>query len=489
MDANSAITSEANACLRSFWHWYIRPYFGTGWFGKRGQMSFSQNSISQLVADGQIRFTTALYWAVRRTYDDKVNINVLPMAVVMDLLQLSVGVGQRTAEEIRVALGLPTLDAETLEREWRRLNARLETTKKKAIGSKVKCVMESFSDDHKQAIVLSCLLKELQASSVSSKTRMMVDRGQPLTQQLARVCDLYFDTKIDVVDFDKVESKVNKERHRRPPHKTQLVSFRPIQGQDQVTEPDFEAEEEQPYKLGLTSHAFFQTTWTIAFKRSKTAREMFYVNDTTCRKVKMMHTTAQFRVGQLRQLDARMIEIPLAGCRQAMYVLLPNKMDGLAHLEHALFRGKVLNEWKAFESSLSAQTVHVALPKFKDRTVVDVYDVLPHMTVNRLSNQELSDCSLNSNTSDLHVTHHTIASCVKINEKGLKAPMTKSQRKAFCATGKMAQAFLVCYPFLFIVSHRQNQSIVSVGRVVAPPLAVKNRRDDYSVHKQKKHAL
>ena len=346
--------------------------------------------------------------------------------------------------------------------------------------------MKMFSKDHKQAIVFSCMLTNLQATGVMSKTKMTVDTHSPLTQELATVCDHYFDTKIDVVDFAKVDHKRifrNKTKERRVRRSTtQLVSFKPIRRYDSklTIEHECEPEPEESLRqsmLGLTSLATFQTTWSVAFKKSKTVKEMFYVNGTACRKVNMMHTTSRFRIADLPQLDARMIEIPLARCHHAMYVLLPNKVDGLVQMEQVLFNDKVLNQWKTFESSLCPQLVHLALPKFKDRTSVDIYDVLPHMTVNRLSSRELSDWSINSSASDLVLTHHIIACRIKVSEKGLKAAATKKAHQVVNrADSYLIPEFFIKYPFLFIVSHRENQSIISIGRVVSPPLAVRSLR-------------
>ena len=101
-----------------------------------------------------------------------------------------------------------------------------------------------------------------------------------------------------------------------------------------------------------------------------------------------------------------------------MFIVLPNKVDGLPELESKL------HESSLDESNLKmlrAKEHHVAIPKFKLEANVQLKDLLIEMGLPDLFDENVADFSGISGKKDLYVSEIFHKSFIDVNEEGSEA--------------------------------------------------------------------
>ena len=100
-----------------------------------------------------------------------------------------------------------------------------------------------------------------------------------------------------------------------------------------------------------------------------------------------------------------------------MFIVLPNKIDGLPELESKLHESS-LDESNI--EMLSAKT-HVAIPKFKLEANVQLKDLLIKMGLPDLFDENVADFSGISGKKDIYVSEIFHKSFIDVNEEGSEA--------------------------------------------------------------------
>ncbi|KAI0241169.1 Serine protease inhibitor 3/4, partial [Lamellibrachia satsuma] len=85
--------------------------------------------------------------------------------------------------------------------------------------------------------------------------------------------------------------------------------------------------------LVLVNAIYFKARWENQFDPTITRNGTFHLSTSQTVPVKMMSKRGKFRYSENRQLQCKILELPYTGKRLAMYVLLPNEIDGLSSLE------------------------------------------------------------------------------------------------------------------------------------------------------------
>ena len=419
------------------------------------------SSLKEQLIKGQIEFAIDLYRLVREEYDSNANITTLPLSVASDLLRLNIGARGESRDEIRKVLHLPSPNRQTGE--------------------------------NKEALVLSKMMKELEAQqpfTVRFRNYMLIDKCYPVDLAFKNTMAIHFpDTRLMCFDFQtasqRVVSRVTRKGQLRYEHRresrslslskeslnagTKLVTRSAVKNLstlNKVLEPQFKVETElaSPLsKLGFFNGVYFRGRFHVKFKKSRTAVQSFFPQILHHRTVKMMHTTDEFRIASVDQLDARVVEIPYEDHLQYLYVILPNKVEGLAEVEARLFDDSMLLQWPTFMSQLETKLVSISLPRYFDQTEVDMMYVYRRLGVQFLTDQHRADLSGVSTKKGLCLSEHLVLSQMRIKESGAKNPIDKQEM-----TGRNITDFVANYPFLLLVSDNKNNSIQCIGRVVTP---------------------
>ena len=88
-----------------------------------------------------------------------------------------------------------------------------------------------------------------------------------------------------------------------------------------------------------------------------------------------MANRGKYRYCENRQLQCKILELPYTGKRLAMYVLLPNEVDGLASLESKVTYTSVISAL----AKLRSQTVAISFPRFEMTLDMSLSKVLQAM--------------------------------------------------------------------------------------------------------------
>jgi serpin B len=155
------------------------------------------------------------------------------------------------------------------------------------------------------------------------------------------------------------------------------------------------------------------------------------------------------------------VELPYAGDRLSMIVLLSKQADGLSDIEKVL-TGKSLAEWI---SELREQPVAVALPRFKMASTFRLDQVLISMGMRDAFSRARADFSGLDGARRLFISAVIHQACVDVSEEGTEAAAGAA---AVLQKRGRVYKFWADRPFLFVIRDRDSGCLLFVGRVLAP---------------------
>lgn len=117
--------------------------------------------------------------------------------------------------------------------------------------------------------------------------------------------------------------------------------------------------------LVLLSAIYFKGKWLKPFDKSSTGKEEFFSGSESA-DVEMMKVRSKFLYGEIKELDAQVLEMKYQHKDFSFVVVLPRKNDGIKELENKIFDYSLYKLGK----SLSFNEVFVTLPKFKIESTI-----------------------------------------------------------------------------------------------------------------------
>jgi len=215
-------------------------------------------------------------------------------------------------------------------------------------------------------------------------------------------------------------------------------------------------------RLVLTNAVYFKGSWAQGFDRRDTKTSSFLTPDGAGVPVDMMERTGDF--AYLETPSVKVLDMPYAGDRVSMVVVLPGKKDGLPQVESSL-GPSVLTRWmKQLETAPPVQ-VRVRLPRFTAAGEFDLSRTLAGMGMPSAFTPD-ADFSGMTGAKRLFIARVIHKALVEVNEEGTEAAaasaaiMTKSVPRV--------REFLADHPFLFLIRERSTGTILFMGRVAAP---------------------
>ena len=149
-----------------------------------------------------------------------------------------------------------------------------------------------------------------------------------------------------------------------------------------------------------------------------------------------------------------------------MCILLPKPGTDLPKLESGL-NNRTLQQW----TTLRTCDVHVAIPRFRIETGLEVTELLQELGMKKAFSQTQADFSnLTSNPEGLFVGSVIHKAFVDVNEKGTEAAAaTAIMMAAGCAMEpEPPKEFRADRPFLFFIRDRRTKLTHFLGRVSTP---------------------
>ena len=211
--------------------------------------------------------------------------------------------------------------------------------------------------------------------------------------------------------------------------------------------------------LVLTNAILFEEKWLTWFDLANTKEGQFRVSKDKQVAVPLMHQTGRFPFGSTDKVD--ILELPYAGERFSMVLMLPKADSNLAELEQ-MMNSRQLPMWL---KELHPEEVHVTLPRFKLDSRFELADVLKTMGMTDAFSGKAADFSGMAERPEIWIDDVIHEARVEVNETGTKAAAATAveMKKTSIAT-----TFKADRPFCFVIRDRLTGSILFLGRVVNP---------------------
>jgi serpin B len=225
-------------------------------------------------------------------------------------------------------------------------------------------------------------------------------------------------------------------------------------------------------RLVLVNAVYFKGDWAKKFEVSNTKEENFHVSSTEKVRVQLMHMhKAKFSYGSNHELISQAIELPYAGNRLSMIIILPDPSSSLQKLESLLTADDILNVRDKFQ--MYEREVQVWLPRFRLNEKLDLTGILSAMGMTDMFSTKLADFSGMDGTRELCVSKVLHQAVVDVNEEGTEAAAVTAvvMMKKCLAVRKDPFEFRADRPFLFFIRDNSTNSILFLGRLVRPDSA------------------
>lgn len=223
-------------------------------------------------------------------------------------------------------------------------------------------------------------------------------------------------------------------------------------------------------RLVLTNAVYFKGDWAEKFDANRTRDADFTLADG--KKIKTPLMTGTVAAGYA-DLDSYLIlDLPYAGEKLSLLVILPDEADGLPALEQ-----KLNLDWLAKGvASLRRRAVQVALPKFKMETEYALNDALSEMGMPTAFNPaaaNLTGLTDSSEGSQLYISAVVHKAFVEVNEEGSEAAAATAVVAAVggFSPNPAPAMFIANRPFAFAIRHRESGQLLFLGRLSQPTTA------------------
>ncbi|MEO8701638.1 MAG: serpin family protein [Kofleriaceae bacterium] len=219
-------------------------------------------------------------------------------------------------------------------------------------------------------------------------------------------------------------------------------------------------------KLVLVNAIYFLADWDVAFEPTATQPAAFAGAK---QPVPTMHAVGSYKLAKADHVAV--LELPYKNADAAMYVVLPDQVDGLAAVEKSLDASR----FEAWRSAATEQRVAIALPKFTidPKDPVELSKPLAALGMADAFDAKRADftgIAAPPNPADhLFISAVFHKAFVKVDEKGTEAAAATAVVMApKGAAPAPAIEFKADHPFLFVIVDGKTGLVLFVGRVSQP---------------------
>ena len=216
-------------------------------------------------------------------------------------------------------------------------------------------------------------------------------------------------------------------------------------------------------KLVLVNAIYFKGNWAKRFDPKKTSVMNFYLLEGNTAKIPMMFQKGEFRIKDAG--NVKVLEIPYADKNISMFIILPDKNDGIGEQQNTLTAGK-LNE---LLSSLDESEAAIYLPKFKiSYGTVDLVENFKKLGMNDAFDKK-ADFSGMTGSKELFISGILHKAFIEVNEEGTEAAAATAVVMTFKSIRtEKPFVFKADHPFIFVIRENSTGSILFMGKFVNP---------------------
>jgi serpin B len=216
--------------------------------------------------------------------------------------------------------------------------------------------------------------------------------------------------------------------------------------------------------LVLVNAVYLKARWELAFDPAATRVEAFALDAKRAVQVPFMHSHGRYEVAHVDGMS--MLEIPYAGDRLVMDIVLPDEGHDLLSLEARLDEAG----WNALAAALSSlHGLDVKLPRFRlAGATAELQKPLKKLGLAGLFDFASADLTgIGGSKGALAVGEVFHQAFVEVNEEGTEAAAATAVQVALKSAHRPA-FFHVDRPFLFAIRDRVSGIVVFLGHVLDP---------------------
>lgn len=222
-------------------------------------------------------------------------------------------------------------------------------------------------------------------------------------------------------------------------------------------------------RLVLASAIYFKSRWESEFEPSNTETRDFTRADGSTVKAPLMYQKAECALRE--EPGLQVLRLPYDGGACALYVLLPEKPDGLPELERRL-TAEALERWTGTQGA-GRGPVRVWLPRVRFTVPVDLSAALQRMGMNEAFGDAANFKGVTDPADALKITNVLHKAFVELDEKGTEAAAATAVVMGLAMSAPQrieppAKEFRADRPFLFALVHEPTGAPLFLGRVQDP---------------------
>ncbi|ELW71275.1 Serpin B5 [Tupaia chinensis] len=218
-------------------------------------------------------------------------------------------------------------------------------------------------------------------------------------------------------------------------------------------------------KILVVNAAYFVGKWMKKFPESETKECPFRVNKTDTKPVQMMNMEATFCMGNIDDINCKIIELPFQNKHLSMLILLPKDVEdestGLEKIEKQL-NSETLLKWTN-PSTMANAKVKLSIPKFKVEKIIDPKGSLENLGLKNIFNENASDFSGMSETKGVALSNVIHRVCLEITEDGGDSIEVPGSRIL-----QHKDELKADHPFIYIIRHNKTRNIIFFGKFCSP---------------------
>ncbi|XP_063709418.1 uncharacterized protein LOC134837951 [Culicoides brevitarsis] len=296
-----------------------------------------------------------------------------------------------------------------------------------------------------------------QGATMKTGTKIYMNKDIKTLKRYADIAKKYYDTSIEYVDFSR-QSEVATQINNWCANVTEN-HIQNFISQDALAEA----------VVLLLNAVYFKGQWRQPFQRDDTFKKDF--EGTTKKSVEFMKKTENFYYFDSSQLKAKILRLPYANTRYAMFFILPKQDSNINELIQKLDSKTISREaWY-----LDEMEVKVEIPKFKYEFDGDLKTVLQQIGIKDIFNNNASLPLLFSdgeNEKESNVSGHKVSNILQkagiiVDEEGSTA-YAATQVQIVNKFGALPVEFIANRPFVFFIEDEATGTILFAGKVADP---------------------